>query len=567
MQQRERPRRVVVIVAALLVLWPVVLIATVRPEPGILATAFLFSMLAIVVASVRGLRIVVSIAAGMYATLCAALCLYRWEVGDWVDLGLTLALPDDSFHTVVLLLGRALTSAIIVLLIVHALLYAYALARLARRVHVPWWTALAAVAFFLIPAPHEKLLVVPPGADLTAGIPPLAPKTRYDVTGATEPVFLVQLESLNGIAANGEYDAGDPRHRGANEVMRRLARNGVYMPHIWSHDIQTHRASEGFLCGTVRNLSPGRAIDDIDAPCIADAFRKGGYRTVFLSSWFTPEFASKGKLMKQMGYDDIRFADELMQPDDEQALWGYDEAAFFRRAFEYLRKHYKPTDRLFVHLAVCAHHVGFSRDREHDRKWFSLPRPRQIEVYLDSARKQDASLQTFWNLYERYNGATAHVFIFGDHSFPLGLYTSMLPHLGATIDNYVTPMAYLPPKSRAQEFAAGTTIDALHGQSDMPPTLVELVTRKPQGNSLVPFLLRTRPAKFDYEQCHIMTQPFGLPGLLTTHGDEAYHYIFNRQCVDTSKITYGPLRQHRVSRECGVAFEEYERRYNCARYR
>lgn len=548
-----------------MVLWPLLAVSAVRHDA--VPAALLLLVAAILAARVsRFVTLLVGLLAGAYATICVGLAFYRFKLGGWLDLGLALALPDDTLHAVLLWLGKPLFTAAVAAMAAHAILYALAFKKVARAIDVPKWLAVAAVAFFFVAPPHRKLVLDTGATDITARIKPLVPKTNYSV-GSGESIFIVQLESLNGIAANGEYDKGDPTHAGAADVMRRLAKNGIYLPHTWAHDIQTHRASEAFMCGAVRNLNARNAIDQVDTDCIPDVLRRAGYRTVFLSSWFDEEFANKGDLMEEMGYDDVRFADTLMQPDDEQALWGYDEVAFFRRAFEYLGREYRPDQPLLVHLAVCAHHAGFSRNREDDREWFAVGREKQIEIYLRSARKQDASLKAFWNLYSRYSGENAHVFIFGDHSFPLGLYSAMLPHLGATIDNFVTPMVYIPPKARRAEFDLGRTIDTLHAHSDLPPTFVELVTRKPQANSLVPFFRKTPPPRFEYEPCHIMAQPFGLPGLLIAHGNTTHRYQFVSECIDSFTVTYNPLRQHHLARECGVPYEEYERRYTCARYR
>jgi phosphoglycerol transferase MdoB-like AlkP superfamily enzyme len=565
MPQPERPRRTILILASLLVLWPLLAIGAVRHDA--VPAALLLLIAAILIGRLsRFITPVVGSIAGVYATICIGLAYYRFMLGDWLDLGLTLAMPDDTYHAVLLWLGAPLFTAAIAAMAAHSILYALAFTKVARAIDVPKWLAVLTIGFFFLTPPHRKLVLDTGTSDVTARIKPLMTKEKYFVQPG-ESIFIVQLESLNGIAANGEYDKGDPHHRGSNDVMKRLARNGIYLPHTWAHDIQTHRASEAFMCGAVRNLGPKNAIDQIDADCIPDIFREAGYRTVFLSSWFDEEFANKGDLMEDMGYDDVRFADSLMKRGDQQALWGYDEVAFFRRAFEYLGRKYRADQPLLVHLAVCAHHAGFSRNREDDREWFAVDREKQIEIYLRSARKQDASLQAFWDLYRKYTGENAHVFIFGDHSFPLGLYSAMLPHLGTTIDNFVTPMVYIPPKSRAAEFALGRTIDTLHAHSDLPPTFVELVTRKPQANSLVPFFRKTPPAQYEYEQCHVMAQPFGLPGLLIAHGTTTYRYQFMSECVDRFNITYNPLRQHHAGRKCGVPFETYERQYTCARYR
>jgi len=50
-------------------------------------------------------------------------------------------------------------------------------------------------------------------------------KEKYFVRPG-ESIFIVQLESLNGIAANGEYDKGDPQHLGSNDVFFAVVEKG-----------------------------------------------------------------------------------------------------------------------------------------------------------------------------------------------------------------------------------------------------------------------------------------------------------------------------------------------------
>ena len=571
------------LIAVLIVYWPAVPMAVAVADADLPPRAMLLSWSLFVLAAMaaagfaatlgRLLVVLVSALLSVYCTLCTALALYRLYTHQWLDLALLTAVPADTLATARLFLGTGTLAAGAAILLAHAAIYTFALTAIAAaaaaepraRVKTGIATVVLAASLAFTGTPHRDLLIDYSMARRTAGIRPLVDRTRYAVAPA-EAVFLIQLESLNALAVNREYDIPTPD---GMPVMRALAAEGILLPHMWNHDVQTHRAQQGFLCGAVRNLGMNWFLDQVpfDGDCLPALFRKAGYKTVFLKGVADPHFAGADETMPRIGYSDVRFARDLMHPGDRYDLWGVEERTFFARAFEYLRKTYKPGERLFVHIAVSAHHVGFSRSGKNDADWFRAPHEEQVREYVASAQQQDLALATLEPLLDELTGGNAHVFIFGDHSYPAGLYGSTQPHIGATIDNFVTPMLYLPPRSRAGEFALGRTIEALHGQSDLLPTLVELTTRRPQPNSLVPFLLRTPPPRFVYEPCHVMTQPFGYRAVATAHGDRLDVYGFADRCIETFELTHGPLRQKSRGRTCGVAFEEYERRTLCGRYR
>ncbi|HYO77994.1 MAG TPA: sulfatase-like hydrolase/transferase [Thermoanaerobaculia bacterium] len=569
--------------ALVLLLWPLVPMALASrdaqadPLPQ-LASWTAFTAAAVVVAGVahaiirRRFATAAGAVAGLYATICTLLAAYRLAMHDWLDLEFLLAIPSDSVKTAYKSLGAGRTAMGVLALLVCTALYAVAFASIARTIaklrgrtrYGMAAAALTAVSFVTLP--HTTLLL--PTENLrTAPVPPLFPKASYTVTPG-ESVFIVQLESLNGIAINGEYDVGDPGRRGASETLRLLGRDGIYFPYVWSHDVQTHRAQQSILCGSVRNLRKNSVFEQraIDRPCMPELFRAAGYRTVFLSSYTDPLFGKTRDIAERSGFTDIHFSD-YMQRGDKKALWGYEENAFFRRSFEYLRKTYRPDERLLVFFVVTAHHVGFSRRRMDDTQWFVDPREKQVAKYLESARHQDESLQTFRDEFMRFTGGAAHLLVTGDHSYPLGLYKSIVSSVGATVDNYITSMLYVPPKQRAPEFATGKVVKEIHGHSDILPTIAELVSRKPQENSLVPVMLRASARGGDYERCHVMVQPFDLPSVTVAREKTMYTYRFSSSCILKYTLTFDPLRQNGAGSTCGVSYADFERLHGCARYR
>ena len=515
--------------------------------------------------STRFVALAVAIVVSAYCTLCAGLALYSLYTHEWLDPTLLTAMPADSVETLRTLIGYGGIAAFVALLLAHTALYCFAMMALAtahgRRSAIA--AAILVVCVALGGAPHQKLVV-----DLAAVTSkPIMDPATYTIAPA-EHVFLIQLESLNALAVNGEYTVDGKRvNVDGMPVMRRLASEGILFPHVWSPDVQTHRVQEAFLCGALRDLHMEPFFEQVpyDGGCLPDLFRKAGYRTVFLKNTEKPWFGNANKVMPILGYDDVRFG-EITRPGDTDQIWGYEERIYFQRSVEYLERTYRSGERLFVHIQVSAHHVAFMRTR-FNYGWFGKPHAQQLAEYLASAKEQDAALAVLRERLDRYTGGNAHIFIFGDHSYPVGLYGSTQPHIGATIDNFVTPMLYLPPRNRAAEFALGRTIDTLHGETDLAATIAELTSRKPHRNSLVPFMLRTPPARYEYERCHVMTQPYGHRSVMIAHGETAYTYSFARRCIETLRLTYDPLRQKPVARECDASFEEFEERYMCARYR
>jgi len=554
--------------------------AKVSPR-GMLVSWCVFVTAAIVILgllrAVTGKTIVtlVSIAVSVYGTLCAALALYRIYTHEWLDLMVLLAIPRDTVATMRIMVGDGLLAAAAVLLLLHAAVYCLGAIVMAGAVAAEDGARrkTVAAAIVLVPglawagAPHADLLV-DEDRYRTAAVRPLMDRTPYTIAPEA-PVFLIQLESLNALAVNGEYETGGKRVlTDGIPVMRRLAAEGILFPHIWSVDVQTHRVQQAFLCGALRNMSSRPFFKQVlyEGGCLPDLFRKAGYKTVFLKGVDDPGFADAYKIMPVLGYQDVRF-DEIMQPGDENHGWGYEEGIYFQRGMEYLERTYRPGERLFVHFAVSAHHVSFTRRRQDSFEWFRVPHAQQLEEYIASSRKQDAAVAPLVERIRRFTGGNAHIFVFGDHSYPIALYGALWPWDGATVDNFVTVMLYLPPASRASEFALGRTVNTLYSQTDLAATLAELTSGKPHRNSLVPVMLRTPPAQFEYERCHVMTQPYGDHSVMIAHGETAYIYTVATRCIETVRLTYDPLRQHPVSRECDKTLEEFEERYMCARYR
>lgn len=528
-------------------------------------------------ASWRRWSMAIRAAAGLYIWVCVALATFHIGAPVGLDLDFALASPADSIKTTVRMVGWPATILGVLLLAGTVTILAAAVAAPARlltetpRARRLIWPALVGgiVTLAVLGLPHDYLRTPAHRRSgesirpVVAEFPPL-PRT------GDESVYLVQLESVNGLIAEDGYTArGQRMPVDPMTGMRRVARKGIFFPYFLAGSVTTHRAQETILCGAVRNVH-APYFDQLvpwDGQCLPAMMRDAGYQTVFLSSFVDRAFGATGDFMERAGFNDVHFAD-FMKPGDAVTRWGYDEQIFFTRAFEYLRSRYKKDDKLFVYMAVCAHHFGFTRDpNATDMANLIGTEVRRGEQYLWSQRIQDQSLLTFDRLHEDFTGGAAHTFYVPDHSFPLGLYGGTSPSMGATVDNFVTPFVYVPPKTRAAEFAVGRTVADTYAQTDIMPTIAELVSGTPYPNSLVPILRRTPSLRADYEQCHVLTQPYAGRWLVVVRGDRAYQYHVATQILREYRLTARPLRQEKVRTVEGMTYEEFERRFGCRRYR
>ena len=542
---------------------------------------FLTASLAIVATAVHtGHPIVsrsLSLILGLYCAGCVTLAVARQlPILEWQDIEFVLSAPADSARTFAEMGGPAAIIAAIAVCLLAALAFGACFITVSRGfgrfapAHLLLFAAVLAASLVYFGAPHAQLSRYPKDYMAAGGILPVVDARPYHAFTSGENVFIVQMESLNGLVMNGDYVVDGQSVTGDFlPGTRRLASKGIAIPYFWSHDVLTYRAQPSILCGAVRNVH-FFYFDDLvprTTDCLPELFSRAGYKTLFLSNYWNGDFSGTNKFMKRIGFRDLHFAD-FMRTNDPASVWGFDEKTFFNRAFDYLEAEYKPDEKLFVYLAISTHHAGFTRERLGDLRWIKADQATRIRQYLQSARIQDESLLTFYSRFQKFTGGNAHAFFVADHGFPLSLYGGVLPSQGATIDNYVTPFLYLPPASRAGEFALGRKIDeAAYSQSDLLPTIAELLSGQPHPNSFVPFMKRRPPQHADYEPCHVMVQPFEGRKVIIVRQQNLYEYSAAMRTLREFRITARPMRQELVSQRENVSFAEFDQQYGCKRYR
>ena len=400
-------------------------------------------------------------------------------------------------------------------------------------------------------------------------IPPVFPKTPALQPSTSDNVFILQLDSINGMAANGMLTVGGTLYDG-NYIphMREIAsRDGIYFPLLWSNETNTNRAQEVILCGIVGNIGTAfsNRLQDMTLDCLPTILSRAGYTPIVFRS-DDLQFENEGSLFQKMGFKEIHYEDIMKEGDTKYGMI-YDDCTFYERAFEYLNKHYSQKEKLFVYIEVSSHHVPFDLSKPQYDHLHPFPAPaNQFENFLNSMMEQDYCVQTYYEHYMQYSPANTHLFMLADHSWPMliGEYTDDI-YLSASPERLLTSMVYVPPAQQKENFRVGSIENRKFGQDDLIPTILELLSNTPHQNSIV-FALRKDAATNNYDPCHLLTQAYHWSHLAITRGQNEY-FKYN---VETQNLYYSDLSKSMFLDDVHLArnnlsFRDFMDQYYCAR--
>jgi hypothetical protein len=239
--------------------------------------------------------------------------------------------------------------------------------------------------------------------------------------------------------------------------------------------------------------------------------------------------------MQKMGFKEIHHAD-IMDAADRLYPWGYDDCAFYRRVFERLaREQTEQSPPLFAYLQVSSHHYPWKPKRTYAETHL-FPKPSNFrENYANSALEQDYCLKIFYERFTSFfsgDGRRAHLFILPDHSWPVGLNPegNVFNDRGAYNENFLIPVLYIPPAERKNEFRIGQRVHARFDETDILPTVFELLNRRNYQNSFAP-ALKTDDGGGNYEDCHELRQPYGGGQVAIVSGERKYVYSVQNKTI------------------------------------
>jgi len=401
-------------------------------------------------------------------------------------------------------------------------------------------------------------------------IPTYFPDHSQLSTQSRENVFIVQMESGNGLALSGKAIVDGKAYEG--DYMPNfmdIAKDGVFFPYLWGNAMQTHRGQASILCGIAGNI--GKPFhyrsEEIPTPCLPELLRSSGYSTVFLRPAKNPKAQNMNYFASAIGMGDVRIGD-IMHTGDSSYGGFYEDSVFIERSFDYLKSQYPDPEGLFVYLELNTNHVPFNWYRDYDGALpFDSP-SNFIEKYLNGAYIQDYGLAQFYKKFQEYSPENTHLIILADHSYPVGINGNTANEYGAYAENFLMPFVYVPPRNRNDEFSIGVIIeDPVHSQTDIVPTIFELLNGTSYQNSFVYDMHQPRSqTPYSYDMCHVLAQPYDGMQIAVVKGLQKYTYNISTGVLYHADLSTDLLELERNVVGENVSYTYFLDHYYCSRY-
>ncbi len=396
--------------------------------------------------------------------------------------------------------------------------------------------------------------------------------TEYE-TDSNENVIILQLESTNAMAMAGYLSYEGKKYDGFYMPhMKSVASDGTFFPLFFSNQQQTVRAQIAALCGIPGNTGArfSKNMEDVPIQCLPDKLHESGYDTIFIKSSDNPRFMDTSYMMSNVGFSEQHYSD-IMKEDDKNWGWGYDDCTFYKRAFKFLNEKHSDKKKKFVYMEVGSNHADFHPKEGYEFTHMLDGKENHLARYINSALQQDYCVSEFYENFQTYAPENTHLFILGDH--PWGLQTGWAKYEGHA-ENFFVPFAYVPPRNRKHEFESQKIVDDYYySQSDIVPTIFELLGKKKYKNSfgyelkkptLVAGIIPVRQAS--YERCHVLHELYGGGTTAVVKGLDKYTYVHKDRKIYHGDLSKDLLEEERVLLEEDASFSDFIDEYSCKRF-
>ena len=397
--------------------------------------------------------------------------------------------------------------------------------------------------------------------------------SSYEAEG-DENVIILQLESTNALAMAGYLEEDGKKYDGYYMPhMKEVAKDGTFFPFFFSNQQQTIRAQEAILCGIPGNTGPrlAKRTNDIPTYCLPEKLNESGYDTIFMKGANNPNFMNTTNLMNAIGFSELHFGD-VMKEGDKNWGWGYDDCTFYKRAFEFLNENHAEKKSKFVYMEVGSNHADFHPKKRYEFTHMLDGTETSLARYINATLEQDYCVGEFYKEFATYDPENTHLFILGDH--PWGLMEGYA-HYEGRAENFLVPMLYVPPRSRADEFASEKTVtDYYYSQSDIMPTIFDLLSGKAKGNSFA-FELKKPTlisgilgdwAPSPYENCQVLHELYDGGKTAVVQGMKKYTYSHPERRIYYADLGEDLLEENRIVLQEDAEFSDFIQEYQCDRF-
>ncbi len=379
------------------------------------------------------------------------------------------------------------------------------------------------------------------------------PKNDFN-TNSNENIIMLQLESLNSLMVNETITPN----------MLDISKDGILLKNFYGNSIRTNRAQANILCGINGNFKQAYSYypKDIQNKCLPQLLKESGYKTIVFRS-DTLDFTNTGDFFNNIGFQEIHYED-IMSDKDLKYPWGYDDKIFYKRIFEYLNQNYKDQNKLFIYIEVSSHHYPFT---ENDFNYLVYSEPKDFnEEYANSLYNQDSALKEFYDYYKKYtnNSNNSHLFILGDHSWPIGINANTINEVGHYEDNFKTSLVFIP-KNNSNYIKNGKILEKRFSEVDLIPTIFSILNKTEYNNSFEPILRNAKLTKYD--NCQMMLQTQNDLSISIVKYPNKYSYMLKTKEIYGFNLELDPYEQINTLIDQNKNTLEFLEIYGCDRYK
>ncbi len=328
----------------------------------------------------------------------------------------------------------------------------------------------------------------------------LKKNARAPVLPVQRPVFLLILESINGLYNYRESPEGDEY----TPVMNRLGREGWTVPNFYATSSSSANGQFSVLCGILPSFLTQTSYGGWQNSffCLPEILRRAGYHTVAYYDIEHPWFDNSEKFLKHLGFNEFHTkigVDARKIKPTHHWSWSGDRP-YYRNVFQHLKEN-PPAKTPFVLISVNENHWPFMTNSL-GMSIEAAPTPeKKFQVIRESTHNADNALEVFMEELKRSPyGRDALVVIVGDHSYPWGQHSFFIagdPFSEGT-RTYFTVLG-----------AGRRVLDHSVSQIDIAPTLVDILGIKVanhfQGISMLDRSVATRQNFFQSGSDTILT--------------------------------------------------------------
>jgi len=324
-----------------------------------------------------------------------------------------------------------------------------------------------------------------------------------------------------------------------------LAKSSLLAERAYTIVPRTSKANVAVNCGIEPPLYPGPEFEPggIPSPCLASLLKEQGYNTVFFMS--TSETMDNfGEVVNNFGYDKF-YSAETMDTQGFQVTntFGYEDDIMLKPSEDWLEEH-KDTPFMAEYLTGTGHYGYECLGTRYGDQNFS--NDDELNRYLNCLNYLDNFVKNLTDQYKELGLYDNTIFvIYGDHGEGFGEHDRLLH--GDTIyeEGLRIPLIIHAPGW----FEGGERVEGLSNETDIAPTVLEMLGYELQGGEYPGYSLLREPPEDRTLNFSCITNRKCLASI---KGNEKYIYHYGNQPEEVFDLSKDPLETNNLASEYGT---------------